>query len=96
MTTLLFLSYAGVEAFCNFVVTGIVWTIIIRSSALLSYLLITFTLLQYPLYFRVCLGELGKAATTHPCEHEVAEHALHRAARESHQCCAQQDHNVTP
>lgn len=52
MTVLQF-SCAGMEAFCNFVVREIVGMLIIRASALLYYLLITFTLLQYPLWFRV-------------------------------------------
>lgn len=60
------------EAFYNFIVAGIVWTFLIRSSALIPYSLPSpFCNADFILEF--CLGQLGKTATIHPHEHKTTE-----------------------
>lgn len=86
VAVLWFLLYTGMESFCNFVVRGTVWTIMIRSSALPYDHLHLFVI---SIILEFCLGELGKAAASHPCEHKVPYR------HESCQHCAQQHQHVT-
>lgn len=66
VTVLWFSLYTGLELFGNFVVRGAPRTIMIQSSALLPFC----TILEF------CLGELGKAATSHPLKHKVTEQGM--------------------